>query len=288
MSNIALTKTSNPSDIERYFRGILELDKQNKEFSVNLDDVWQLCYAEKGKAVRALKANFIENVDFIVIRNNADNSFLNDAEQDSDNSLAQNGKQDWGGNNKISYYLTSACLEYFVARKVRLVFEVYRRVFHKVASGEMTEIEKTQQKIIYANWVVGFLNLNEASKLRIAQEIGKDTGMAGLLPQGINAGTEAPTLHAAKDLLKENNIPFTPIAFNRILMAKGVIHEATRPSRDKNKPWKWKVLNKGFECFGQNIQDPNFQSQTQIKWYDNRFRDLLEFVGIAIPQSLGF
>lgn len=268
MSNMTLTKTSNPSEIERYFRGILELDKQNKEFSVNLDDVWQICYTEKGKAVRALKANFIENVDFI--------------------SIAKNGKTATGGYKEVSYYLTSACLEYFVARKVRPVFEVYRRVFHKVASGEMTEIEKTQQKIIYANWVVGFLNLNEASKLRIAQEIGKDTGMAGLLPQGINAGTEAPTLHAAKDLLKENNIPFTPVAFNRILMAKGIIHEATRPSRDKNKPWKWKVLNKGFECFGQNIQDPKFQSQTQIKWYDNRFCDLLKFVGIEIPQTLGF
>ena len=268
MNNMTLTKTSNPSDIERYFRGVLELDKQNKEFSVNLDDVWQLAYERKDNAVRGLKANFIENVDFIVIRNNAENSSA--------------------GRPTDDYYLTSACLEYFVARKVRPVFEVYRRVFHKVASGEMTEIEKTQQKIIYANWVVGFLNLNEASKLRIAQEIGKDTGMAGLLPQGINAGTEAPTLHAAKDLLKENNIPFTPVAFNRILMAKGVIHEATRPSRDKNKTWKWKVLNKGFECFGQNIQDPKFQSQTQIKWYDNRFCDLLKFVGIEIPQTIGF
>lgn len=160
-----LTKTSNPSEIESYFRGILELDKQNMEFSVNLDDVWQLCYAEKGKAVRALKVNFIENVDFISIAQNGKNSFLNDAEQDSDNSLAKNGKLNWGGNNKINYYLTSACLEYFVARKVRQVFEVCRRVFHKAASGEMTEIEKTQQKIIYANWVVGFLNLNDASRL---------------------------------------------------------------------------------------------------------------------------
>lgn len=283
-----LTKTSNPSEIERYFRGILELDKQNKEFSVNLDDVWQLCYAEKGKAVRALKANFIENVDFISIVQNGKNSFLNDAEQDSDNSLAKNGKLNWGGNNKINYYLTSACLEYFVARKVRQVFEVYRRVFHKAASGEMTEIEKTQQKIIYANWVVGFLNLNDASRLRIAQEIGKDAGMADLLPQGIDAGTENPTLHAAKDLLKENNIPLSPVAFNRILIKKGIIHEATRPSRDKNKPWKWKVLNKGYECFGQNIQDPNFQSQTQIKWYDNKFRELLKLVGIEIPQEIGF
>ena len=129
-SKIVLTKESSSSDLESYFRGVLELDKQRKEYPVNLDEVWQLCYAEKGKAVRALKTNFIENVDFIVIRNNAENSLLNDAEQDSDNSLAQNGKQDWGGSNKINYYLTSACLEYFIARKVRPVFEVYRKVFH--------------------------------------------------------------------------------------------------------------------------------------------------------------
>lgn len=263
-----LTKTSNPSEIERYFRGILELNKQNKEFSVNLDDVWQIAYERKDNAVRGLKTNFIENVDFIVIRNNAENSSA--------------------GRPSDDYYLTSACLEYFVARKVRPVFEVYRRVFHKVASGEMTEIEKTQQKIIYANWVVGFLNLNDASRLRIAQEIGKDAGMTGLLPQGIDAGTENPTLHAAKDLLKENNIPLSPVAFNRILIKKGIIHEVTRPSRDKNKPWKWKVLNKGYEYFGQNIQDPNFQSQTQIKWYDNKFRELLKLVGIEIPQEIGF
>ena len=149
--------------------------------------------------------------------------------------------------------------------------------------------DKLQANLTFADWTIKTLNLNEASKICWAKKIAEKFDIpTDALPSGVNAGTEAPTLHAAKDLLKENNIPFTPVAFNRILMAKGVIHEATRPSRDKNKPWKWKVLNKGFECFGQNIQDPNFQSQTQIKWYDNRFRDLLEFVGIEIPQTLGF
>lgn len=71
--NLILTKESVPADIERYFRGVLALDQQDKVFSVNLDDVWQLVYSERGKAVRALKDAFIENVDFI--------------------SLAQNGKQ---------------------------------------------------------------------------------------------------------------------------------------------------------------------------------------------------
>jgi prophage antirepressor-like protein len=149
--------------------------------------------------------------------------------------------------------------------------------------------DKLQANLTFADWTIKTLNLNEASKICWAKKIAEKSDIpTDALPSGVNAGTDAPTLHAAKDLLKENGIPFTPVAFNRILMAKGVIHEATRPSRDKNKPWKWKVLNKGFECFGQNIQDPNFQSQTQIKWYDNRFSDLLEFVGIEIPQTLGF
>lgn len=149
--------------------------------------------------------------------------------------------------------------------------------------------DKLQVNLTFADWTIKTLNLNEASKICWAKKIAEKFDIpTDALPSGVNAGTEAPTLHAAKDLLKENGIPFTPVAFNKILMAKGVIHEATRPSRDKNKPWKWKVLNKGFECFGQNIQDPNFQSQTQIKWYDNRFRDLLEFVGVEIPQTLGF
>ena len=149
--------------------------------------------------------------------------------------------------------------------------------------------DKLQVNLTFADWTIKTLNLNEASKICWAKKIAEKFDIpTDALPSGVNAGTEAPTLHAAKDLLKENGIPFTPVAFNKILMANGVIHEATRPSRDKNKPWKWKVLNKGFECFGQNIQDPNFQSQTQIKWYDNRFRDLLEFVGVEIPQTLGF
>lgn len=39
-TNVILSKDSSPSDIERYFRGVLALDQQDKVFSVNLDDVW--------------------------------------------------------------------------------------------------------------------------------------------------------------------------------------------------------------------------------------------------------
>lgn len=123
-----LTKQSTAQEIKSYFEEVLKLSKDSKEFPVNLDDVWPLVYAEKGKAVRALKSNdlFVEGFDYIL--------------------LAQNGKQDgnngkqvnsWGGNNQVTYMLSVPCLEFFIARKVRPVFEVYRQVFHKVASGEL-------------------------------------------------------------------------------------------------------------------------------------------------------
>jgi len=46
-NGIVLTKESTSSDLERYFRSVLELDKQSKEYPVNLDDVWQLAYERK-------------------------------------------------------------------------------------------------------------------------------------------------------------------------------------------------------------------------------------------------
>jgi prophage antirepressor-like protein len=203
------------------------------------------------------------------------------------------------GQNREAWFLTEAGLyeTLMLSRKpiakqfkkgVKEILKQIRKT-GQYSVGQPSLSDKLQLNLTFADWTIKTLNLNEASKICWAKKIAERFGFpADALPSGVNAGTEAPTLHAAKDLLKANGILLTPVAFNRILVAKGVIHEATRPSRDKNKPWKWKVLNKGFECFGQNIQDPNFQSQTQIKWYDNRFRGLLEFVGIEIPQTLGF
>ena len=123
-----LTKQSTAQEIKAYFEEVLKLSKDSKEFPVNLEEVWPLVYAEKGKAVRALKSNelFVEGIDFILLAKNGKQE-------------GNNGKQvnSWGGNNQVTYMLSVPCLEFFIARKVRPVFEVYRQVFHKVASGEI-------------------------------------------------------------------------------------------------------------------------------------------------------
>lgn len=125
---LQLTKQSTDQEIKAYFEKVLRISRDSEEFPVNLDDVWPLVYAEKGKAVRALKTNelFVKDVDYILLAQNG-------------KQVESNGKQDnsWGGNNQITYMLSIPCLEFFIARKVRQVFEVYRQVFHKVASGEL-------------------------------------------------------------------------------------------------------------------------------------------------------
>jgi hypothetical protein len=110
-SNVILSKKSGENEIRTYFEKVLELKQSNEQFPVDLDEVWPLVYAEKGTAIRALKRNFIEGVDFV--------------------SLGQNVKREIGATKVVSYLLSVSCLEYFIARKVRSVFEVYRQVFHK-------------------------------------------------------------------------------------------------------------------------------------------------------------
>ena len=45
------------------------------------------------------------------------------------------------------YYLSTSCLEYFIARKVRPVFEVYRQVFHKAVKKEITYTESQVKEL---------------------------------------------------------------------------------------------------------------------------------------------
>lgn len=53
----------------------------------------------------------------------------------------KNGENPKGGRPTNEYKLTVSCMEFFIVRKVRPVFEVYRQVFHKVAKHELSRKE---------------------------------------------------------------------------------------------------------------------------------------------------
>lgn len=130
MANIILSKESSENELKCYFEAVLKLAQSANEFPINLENVWMLVYSEKGKAVRALKKDFIEGIDY---------------------HLAQNGKViktvEIQNGITADYYLSTSCLEYFIARKVRPVFEVYRQVFHKAVKKEITYTESQVKEL---------------------------------------------------------------------------------------------------------------------------------------------
>lgn len=136
MANIILSKESSNNELKCYFEAVLKLSQSDNEFPINLDQVWMLAYSAKEKAVRALTSSelFVEGIDFKV--------------------LAQNGENPKGGRPRQNYYLSVSCLEYFIARKVRPVFEVYRQVFHKAAKGITYSEEEVKKHLILANEAV--------------------------------------------------------------------------------------------------------------------------------------
>ena len=145
--------------------------------------------------------------------------------------------------------------------------------------------EQIKANLLLADWAIKNLNINEASKITWAKKISDKFGLAAELPDAVNAGTENPITHAATDLLKSHNVGISAQAFNRMLELKGVVKHATRPGK-RGKVHSWYVITPAFDKYGQNQQDPKFQQQTQIRWYDATFMELLTIVGLNSQTSL--
>lgn len=154
-----LTKKSSESEIKAYFESIAKLMQSNEQFPVNLEDVWQLVYATKGKAVQTLKRSelFIEGVDYQIFNQKVKKSGV--FNQDEKNS-------DFMGRPTQVFMLSVPCLEFFIARKVRPVFEVYRKVFHKVVDTVQSTTISTFQPISFVDSLEPLAELNRSIMAR--------------------------------------------------------------------------------------------------------------------------
>lgn len=245
-----LTKSSSSEEIKAYFNAILKLAKASEKYPVNLDEVWSLIYERKDSAVKALVRDFIENEDYKLLHRKVE--------------------QVSGAKYVDDYYLTVPCLEYFIVKKVRSVFEVYRKVFHKVP--EMVKQIKqvtVKDKIVVADWLTGFLNLNESSKLALAKTIAEPLGLP--IP---NYTPSKGVLKSAGELLKENECAISAQAFNQKMIEEGFMVELTRPS-SKGGVKKFKSITGEGLNFGENQVNPSNPKSTQPLYYEDKFIELL-------------
>lgn len=246
-----LTKSSSSSEIELYFRKVLELSKSDNEFPVNLEEVWMLVYPRKDHAVRELAegGQFMEGVDYQV--------FL------------KNGENPKGGRPTNEYKLTVPCMEFFIARKVRPVFEVYRKVFHKVANASTS----TSDVVLWINAVSDSLNLNKQSKLLLFKKWGDSRDLP--TPDYVDS---TDILLSATELLKRNGLNISARVFNVAMIEKGFLEKCTRPSSKGQKVFNH-LTTKGL-AYGENQVSPSNPKETQPLYYENKFSQLLTEVGL--------
>ena len=290
-TNLVLSKDSSESEIKAYFNAVLKLSQSNNEFPINLDEVWMLVYSEKGKAVRALKENFIEGVDYNTFAKNGkteEEVFAQNGKNPESvdyQVFLKNGENPKGGSPTNEYKLTVSCMEFFIARKVRPVFEVYRQVFHqsvrKVIENRNAPKQPTiSDKMKVATWLIKTLNLNDTSKLMLAKSIAA--------PLGLPIPDYTPShgiLKSATELLKEAGLSISAQAFNQRAIQKGILCDMKRKS-SKGKDKHFKSITESGLAYGENQVNPNNTKETQPLWYKEKFNELLMLLDFKLARVL--
>lgn len=241
MSNIQLTKSSPESDLKRYFTAVLELSKADNKFPINLDEVWPLVYNRRDKAISTLKKNFFEGEDFQVIEN-----------QPLPQMVERSEKGQFNGANKINYFLSLSCMEYFIARKVRPVFEVYRQVFHKTAQQQ--QLPQTYKQAL--EQLLQQVEENERLQLENSAMMPK-ARIYDQVMQSPQTNWLVTTTSVA------NEIGMSGQKLNQMLVACGIIYKS--PSGEylfTSEYLRWE-LGKTVSCV---INQENGKIKTYIKW----------------------
>ena len=150
-----LTTDSTPAIVRAFFDFVFESEQTGTEFPVDFDIVWPLAYSRKDPAKRALIAEFFEDEDYRIINKNLENHISQNGDMVSQLSHGNVGKsihRNVDGESEVfrknvdgrhrnpdgtiaeeKIFLSTKCMEFFVARKVRPIFEIYRQCRIEVA-----------------------------------------------------------------------------------------------------------------------------------------------------------
>ena len=137
----------------------------------------------------------------------------------------------------------------------------------------ISEIDIAKAELSLVEVTAKLLNLNDSSKLALATNIYENHNIpTNLLPQYTKSKDR---ILPVSDLLKKNYINMSAIAFNKLLVEKGILKECTRKtSSGGNKKFKMLVDTQ----WGENLVNPKCPKETQPMYYQDKFCELLKIV----------
>ena len=123
-------------------------------------------------------------------------------------------------------------------------------------------------------WVEGckrILNLSDSSTLALMQKVAEPLGLPS--PDYI---ASKGVMHSASELLKRFGSKMSALKFNQQMVKLGFLKEETR--QGTTRIHKFKVIIEKGKDYGENQGSPKNQSETQPRWYDDKFEELLKAI----------
>lgn len=123
-------------------------------------------------------------------------------------------------------------------------------------------------------WVEGckrILNISDSSTLVLMQKVAEPLG----LPSPDYVASKG-VMHSASELLKRFGSKMSALKFNQQMVKLGFLKEETR--QGTTRIHKFKVIIEKGKSYGENQVSPKNQSETQPRWYDDKFEELLKAI----------
>ena len=160
---------------------------------------------------------------------------------------------------------------------------LFRKYFIEVEKAARAKYEEEQLdkkaseafdiKLKWLNFLPGYLNLSDVSKLAMAKKIAEPLGLP--TPEYVSAPNGAK--HSATELLKTHGVDMSARRFNELSAAAGLLEQKERKGTAKVHKF-YSITDKGLP-YGENDVNEKNANQTQPHWYDNKFGEVLEIIG---------
>lgn len=134
-------------------------------------------------------------------------------------------------------------------------------------------------KLKWLNFLPGYLNLSDVSKLAMAKKIAEPLGLP--TPDYVSAPDGAK--HSATELLKSHGVGLSARKFNELAVKAGLLELKER--KGTNKVHKYCEITKKGLAYGENDINEKNMSQTQPHWYDSKFGEVLEIIGYKSSEK---
>lgn len=230
---------------------------------------------------RIEKYGFVENQDYEVFHKIMKNS--NDVENQDFEVFHKIMENSNGGRSRIEYALSLDMAKELFMIENNEQGRLFRKYFIEVEKAARVKYEQEKLdkkasdsfdiKLKWLNFLPGYLNLSDVSKLAMAKKIAEPLGLP--TPDYVSAPNGAK--HSATELLKSHGVGLSARKFNELAVKAGLLKLKER--KGTNKVHKYCEITKKGLAYGENDINEKNMNQTQPHWYDSKFGEVLEIIG---------